>query len=648
MRGSFRAFVAVVLLIAFPFLVIAIGVGGILLATTASGRAAAYLFVISIGVLITFGIALVSALRTRMDPPAGPRLSRQEQPALWACVDELSAQVQTRAPDEIILIPDVNAAVCEDSRMLGLRAGKRYMMIGLPLLAGMSVDELRAVLAHELGHYSGGHTRLLAITYRGTETLQRTVARLDGGPARFLLNNYAKLYMLVASSANRQQELEADQAMVRTSGQAVAIAALRKLPTLSHTWDAYSSRYLPLAGMAERTPDLLLGYRAFLLHPNQKEWVEQAEEQLLDTESSSLFDSHPPIRQRIAVIASQADRPAPGDIRPAWSLLHDPQRSVPAVEGSLLKEGLGPRAQWAEIVRLAGVRSAERGASMLAKAAADSQVAPRGMLGDILQALGRGQVEQLVKPVLKPTIPFEELPRASRSVATELLADVVVAALAAEGRIRHELNWGGGWVVRLLDDGSELDAEQLVAPAAHDPAKVRELWDALVQLRVPLGYVRWPSQEDPQITGEPQLTAVFGTQVTVGRNTWHDLLVYDTGLLLFRLPFGTVFKEQSGDRIGMGAGIRRKRLTPLVEASATENRKLPNARWIGAEQIAGGSNKSFLSGGGRVVLNLSDGSKLELRGTTDEAYEGLVGFVLQVLQARGGAVPAEQGAAPVG
>ncbi|GAA3993729.1 hypothetical protein GCM10022247_11470 [Allokutzneria multivorans] len=646
MRGSFRAFVAVVLLIAFPFLVIGIGVGGILLATTASGRAAAYLFVLGIGVLITFGIALVSALRTRVEPPSGPRLSRQEQPTLWACVDELAEQVQTRAPDEIILIPDVNAAVSEDSRMLGLRAGKRYMMIGLPLLAGMSVDELRSVLAHELGHYSGGHTRLLAITYRGTETLQRTVERLDGGPARFLLNNYAKLYMLVASSANRQQELEADQAMVRTSGQAVAIAALRKLPTLSHTWDAYSSRYLPLAGMARRTPDLLLGYRAFLLHPNQKEWVERAEEQLLDAESSSLFDSHPPIRQRIAVIANQADRPAPGDTRPAWSLLNDPQNSVPAVEGSMLKEGLGPRAQWAEIVRLAGATSAERGAGMLAKAALDSQVAPRGILGDILHAIGRGEVEQLVKPLLKPNIPFEELAGACRSVATELLGDVVVAALVAQGRVRHELNWGGGWVVRLLDDGSEFDAEELVAPAVNDPAKVGELWDQLVRMNVPLGFVRWPSEQDPQIGGEPQLTHAFGTQVTVGRNTWHDLLVYDTGLLLFKLRFRTVLKEQSADRVGAGHGIRRKRLTPLVEASAAANRQLPNARWIGAEDIVGGTNKSFLTGGGKIGLDLADGSRLELRSASDEAYEALVGFVLEVLQSRG--VPAQEGAAPVG
>ncbi|MFB9906054.1 M48 family metallopeptidase [Allokutzneria oryzae] len=643
---SFRAFVAIALLIAFPFLVVGIGVGGIVLAFSASGRALAYLLVASVGVLITFGIALVSALRTRVEPPQGPRLSRQEQPQLWACVDELSAQVQTRSPDEIILIPDVNAAVSEDSRMLGLRAGRRYMMIGLPLLAGMSVDELRAVLAHELGHYSGGHTRMLAVTYRGTETLQRTVARLDGGPARFLLTNYAKLYMLVASSANRQQELEADRAMVRTSGQAVAIAALRKLPTLSHTWDAFSQRYVSLAGMAGRTPDLLLGYRAFLLHPNQKEWVAQAEEQLLDAESTSLFDSHPPIRQRISTITRLADRPAPGDDRPAWSLLHDPQNSVPLVEGALLVDGLGPRAQWPEIVRLAGARSAERGAAMLAKAAADSQVAPRGVLGDILKALGRGQVEQLVKPLLKPTIPFEEVPRAARSVATELLADVVVAALLAEGRARHELNWGGGWVLR-LDDGSELDAEQLVAPAAHDPAKVGELWERLTALGVPFGYVRWPSADDPKISGEPQLTHVFGTQVTIGRNTWHDLLAYDTGLLLLRLPFGTVLKEQSGDRIGVGAGIRRKRLTPLVEASASENRGLPNARWIGAEQIVNATDKKFLSGGGRLNLVLADGSQVELRGATDEAFECLTGFVQQSFAARGGVAP-QAGPAPVG
>ncbi len=36
------------------------------------------------------------------------------------------------------------------------------MYIGAPLLIGLSVDQMRSVLAHELGHYSGRHTALAA------------------------------------------------------------------------------------------------------------------------------------------------------------------------------------------------------------------------------------------------------------------------------------------------------------------------------------------------------------------------------------------------------------------------------------------------------------------------------------------------------
>src|SRR5207244_3243782 len=111
--------------------------------------------------------------------------------------DELAHIAQTRGPDEVRLVPEVNAAVMEQASLLGLQSGKRSMMIGLPLLAGMSVGELRSVLAHELGHYGGGHTKLSALTYRAKVALEVTAAHVNGTAAGYLLVPYAKLYARV-------------------------------------------------------------------------------------------------------------------------------------------------------------------------------------------------------------------------------------------------------------------------------------------------------------------------------------------------------------------------------------------------------------------------------------------------------------------
>jgi len=40
------------------------------------------------------------------------------------------------------------------------------MVIGLPLMQIMTVSQMRAVLAHEFGHYYGGDTKLGPWVYR--------------------------------------------------------------------------------------------------------------------------------------------------------------------------------------------------------------------------------------------------------------------------------------------------------------------------------------------------------------------------------------------------------------------------------------------------------------------------------------------------
>ncbi|MFF6976659.1 M48 family metallopeptidase [Streptomyces sp. NPDC008343] len=119
------------------------------------------------------------ALRTPKDePPPGLLVTEQQEPALWAAVRTLAEETGTRAPDEIVLTPDVNAAVAEGATFLGLKPGRRRMYIGLPLMAGLSEPQLRAVLAHEFGHYTNHDTRLSAITLRGRLQVLRTVASL--------------------------------------------------------------------------------------------------------------------------------------------------------------------------------------------------------------------------------------------------------------------------------------------------------------------------------------------------------------------------------------------------------------------------------------------------------------------------------------
>ena len=57
------------------------------------------------------------------------------------------------------------------------------MGLGLPLMQGLTVSQLRAVLAHEFGHFHGGDTKLGPWVYKTRGAIGRTLMGLSGHSA---------------------------------------------------------------------------------------------------------------------------------------------------------------------------------------------------------------------------------------------------------------------------------------------------------------------------------------------------------------------------------------------------------------------------------------------------------------------------------
>ncbi|MEU5694753.1 M48 family metallopeptidase [Actinosynnema sp. NPDC020468] len=477
-----RAFLAVAMLVGFFVIVLGLVLGlgtltvlGFTVGHSAAAGIKAGFF--TLVVVAALGGALYKAIRLRQEPEGVP-LTRAGQPELWRVVDELAVVAGTRSPDDIRLVPEVNAAVWEKTGWLGLKPGPRYLMIGLPLLAGLSVGELRSVLAHELGHYGGGHTTLSALTYRAKNALALTVDNLGDNVLRRPLGWYAKLYAMVAASANRAQELSADQASVTAAGRATAQSALRRLPSLAAAWNGYHRDYVSLALDAGRTPQVLGGFRAFLDDPTRGAELGALQDRLVDEQAKSVFDSHPPIRERVAAMEALPSPDVPADDRPAWVLV----AGVPELERGMVRGDLGPVADWPEIVARAGATHVARYARVLSDAGVEAGVG--GTLDSVLDALEQGRLEALRPHVLRPEVQHDR--EALVEVVTELLAATVVHELVSSGRASIVVNWGGPW--RLVTaDGTPVDESALVAPAVRDPgavpdvrARIRDLRDGVV------------------------------------------------------------------------------------------------------------------------------------------------------------------------
>lgn len=289
---------------------------------------------------------------------------RKQQPEPWAAVRDLAARYGTRAPDEIVLVGDVNAAVSEESRLLGLVGGRRRMYIGAPLLAGLSERRLHAVLTHELGHYGNSDTRLAAITLRGRQRALRTIAHFEERAARArgkeqarqeeraakalakgrnakevdttgagityramaaIYTAYATFYLRAPHSVGRAQELAADQAAVRLAGRDATASALRELPVLDTAFDHYMRQYASFGAPARLLPpagEVYGGLSRFLADPVRR--AEPARMRArLPREQRSPYDSHPPSAERVRIgEAAPADGPVrrpPGRTAPPWS-----------------------------------------------------------------------------------------------------------------------------------------------------------------------------------------------------------------------------------------------------------------------------------------------------------------------------------------
>lgn len=116
--------------------------------------------IIGITVLVTLFAVLKSLFVRQKDVDPGHKLDAAEQPALRALLVEVAAKIGTRPVDNVYLTPGADLAVLERGslrRQLGGHS-ERCLVLGVAVLDGMTLGQLRSVLAHEYGHFSNRDT----------------------------------------------------------------------------------------------------------------------------------------------------------------------------------------------------------------------------------------------------------------------------------------------------------------------------------------------------------------------------------------------------------------------------------------------------------------------------------------------------------
>ncbi len=277
---------------------------------------------LAIPVVVVVG-AILRALWVSFTPPNGVPLIRRDVPALFGLIDTLTASLDTPRFHRVVLTDDFNASVSQRPRLGPLGWYENWLALGLPLLEALSLDEFRAVLAHELGHLSHAHGRFGAWIYRIRMAWMHLMKQLESSHRigyrifDWFLKRWAPYFNAYSFVLAREQEYEADRQAAQLTGadqmgRALIAIALQGARMDRGFWPRIARRAVdhdtpPLGVFAELRDTV----RASLA-------LEDARRSLAIAlnRKSATDDTHPSLSDRLAALDVQAPTPpAPT----AWS-----------------------------------------------------------------------------------------------------------------------------------------------------------------------------------------------------------------------------------------------------------------------------------------------------------------------------------------
>jgi Zn-dependent protease with chaperone function len=276
--------------------------------------------------------AIVRSLFVRgHDEDPGKPLDLEQHPRLRELLDRVASRIGTRAVDKVYLTPGTEIAVMERGGILRQMRGQseRCLILGIGVLEGMTIGQLKAILAHEYGHFSNRDTAGGGFALSVRRSLYAMAQRLAHGgvagwfnPAWWFVRGFYAVFMRVSQGASRLQEVLADRWAALAYGSQAFAQGLTHVIAASVRFDARAQATLNEALKEKRPLVNLYRHRPAGEEAMQGEITDAIESAM--TAEPSAFDSHPPPRQRlewVEALGATGEDATSEDRLDAWELL---------------------------------------------------------------------------------------------------------------------------------------------------------------------------------------------------------------------------------------------------------------------------------------------------------------------------------------
>ncbi|MDJ0938647.1 MAG: M48 family metalloprotease [Woeseiaceae bacterium] len=252
-------------------------------------------------------------------------------------------------PATIEVDADVSASA---SLRHGIFSKELRLIIGVPLMYGLRIEQLAAVIAHELGHFAqrGGMRIYVMINYvnrwlynkayeedswddkieewsqsdQAIVSLGAIVAGIGSRLARLIFRGLAQLGTRANMSYSRQAEFDADRYMITLCGSRSYETVAKMLRILGAAQQGAfdtANAGLKAGRLPDNLPKITRAVARSLDEETRKQIIAGIEQV-----NTSPWDTHPPDRERIAAARKLALPPMFQNRDPALALLREPER----------------------------------------------------------------------------------------------------------------------------------------------------------------------------------------------------------------------------------------------------------------------------------------------------------------------------------
>lgn len=295
-----------------------------------TGKARIFAILVYAGPLIAGPIAIFFMFKPLLARPISHEryrsLTRQSESLLFSFTDRICDEVGAPRPKRIDVDCQINAAAGFRRGLLSMFGNDLVLTIGLPLVAGLNLQEFGGVLAHEFGHFSQGMGMRLSYLVRSImgwfarvvyqrdqwdEWLEQTTQELDFRigwifivAQLFVLVGRGLLWVLlhiglaITGIMLRQMEFDADRYEALLVGSAGFGNTVRKLHLLNFA-SVLAQSQLSSSLEARKLVDDYPGLVIYHAQEISREGLPRIE-RVINESRTAWFDSHPCDKDRIA------------------------------------------------------------------------------------------------------------------------------------------------------------------------------------------------------------------------------------------------------------------------------------------------------------------------------------------------------------